>query len=163
MVDVNVEPIEIEVTTRYGDLVRADVYLPKGVTGPFPVLLGASPYQKVLRHLPASPIFPFIEHGPIQFYLDEGYAYVAVDVPFTGRSNGTWDPVSRAEGEAIHDMIEHVATLDWAGPSSAGDQQLGVGDHRSADDPLVRPEGRHRHLSPRCRASLPPAAARAAA
>ena len=115
MVDVNVQPVEIEVRTRHGDMVRADVYIPKGARGRVPVLLGASPYQKALRHLPASPIFPFIEYGPIQLYLDEGYAYVAVDVPGTGRSEGTWDPVSRAEGEAIHDMIEHVATLPWAG------------------------------------------------
>ncbi len=116
MVAVNVEPFEIEIRTRYGDLVRADVYLPVGRTGPFPVLLGASPYQKALRHLPPTPpVFPFIECGPMQLYLDEGYAYVAMDVPGTGRSEGTWDPVSRAEGEAIHDMIEHVASLDWAG------------------------------------------------
>jgi uncharacterized protein len=116
MVAVNVQPIEIEVRTRHGDVVRADVYLPKDARGRLPVLLGASPYQKALRHLPPSPVvFPFIEYGPIQLYLDEGYAYVAMDVPGTGRSEGTWDPVSRAEGEAIHDMIEHVATLDWAG------------------------------------------------
>ena len=31
-----------------------------------------------------------------------------------GRSEGVWDPVSRTEGEAIHDMIEHVAGLDWS-------------------------------------------------
>ena len=114
MVMVNVAPIEIETTTRHGDLVRADVYLPKDITGPVPVLLGASPYQKALRHLPAHWVFPFIEYGPIQLYLDEGYAYVAMDVPGTGRSEGTWDFVSRAEGEAIHDMIEHLAGQDWS-------------------------------------------------
>ena len=114
MVDVNVTPFEIEVRTRHGDMVRADVYLPKSASGPVPVLLGASPYQKSLRRLPAHWVFPFIEYGPIQLYLDEGYAYVAMDVPGTGRSEGTWDFVSRAEGEAIHDMIEHVAAQDWS-------------------------------------------------
>ncbi|MGO4139140.1 CocE/NonD family hydrolase [Rhizobium brockwellii] len=115
MVDVSVEPFEIETRTRHGDIVRADVYLPMGREGPYPVLLGASPYQKSLRHLPPTPaVFPFIEYGPIQLYLDEGYAYVAMDVPGMGRSEGTWDPVSRTEGEAIHDMIEHIATLDWS-------------------------------------------------
>ena len=113
MPDVNVEPFEIEVVTRHGDLVRADVYLPKGSKGPFPVLLGASPYQKALRYLPEVPQFAFVEYGPMQLYLDEGYAYVAMDVPGSGRSSGTWDPVSREEGEAIHDMIEQVASLDW--------------------------------------------------
>jgi putative CocE/NonD family hydrolase len=117
VVAVNTPAFEIDVRTRRGYIVRADVYLPAGRDGPFPVLLGASPYQKALRYLPPSPVvFPFIEYGPIQLYLDEGYAYVAMDVPGTGRSEGIWDPVSRAEGEAIHDVIEHVATLEWAGP-----------------------------------------------
>ena len=55
MVDVTVAPFEIETVTRHGDLVRADVYLPTGRGGPFPVLLGASPYQKALRHSAARP------------------------------------------------------------------------------------------------------------
>ncbi len=114
MVDVNVTPFEIETRTRGGDLVRADVYLPADCTSPLPVVLGASPYQKSLRHLPGVPVFPFVEYGPIQLYLDAGYAYVAMDVPGTGRSEGCWDPVSRGEGEAVHDMIEYVATQPWA-------------------------------------------------
>lgn len=118
MPEVNVIPFEIETTTRHGDVVRADVYLPKDAAAPFPVVFGASPYQKSLRHLPAVPsVFPFTEYGPMQLYLDNGYAYVAMDVPGTGRSEGTWDFVSRAEGEAIHDMIEYVAELDWCSGS----------------------------------------------
>ena len=117
MVDVNVQPFEIEVRTRHGDIVRADVYLPRAAVGKVPVLLGASPYQKALRGLPAvPPVFPFIEYGPMQLYLDHGYAYVVMDTPGAGRSEGTWDPVSRKEGEAIYDMIEHVASFGWAGP-----------------------------------------------
>jgi len=58
--DVNVTPFEIETKTRHGDMVRADVYLPRNSAGPFPVLLGASPYQKSLRNLPPVPAtFPF--------------------------------------------------------------------------------------------------------
>src|SRR5690554_2634681 len=99
MVAVSVEPFEIEFDTREGVLLRADVYLPSQGSGPFPVLLAASPYQKALRHLPAHWVFPFVEYGPMQMYLDEGYAYVIVDVPGSGRSEGVWDAVSRAEGE----------------------------------------------------------------
>jgi hypothetical protein len=51
MVDVNVTPFEVETTTRHGTIVRADVYLPRGKAGPYPILLGASAYQKALRHL----------------------------------------------------------------------------------------------------------------
>jgi hypothetical protein len=65
MPDVSVTPFEIEATTRYGDVVRAAVYLPKDAAGPFPTLLGASPYQKMLRYLPVVPsVFIFIEYGP---------------------------------------------------------------------------------------------------
>jgi predicted acyl esterase len=87
VVDVNVQPFEIEVRARHGDKVRADVYLPRNVSGQVPVLLGASPYQKALRHLPVVPsVFPFIEYGPMQLYLDHGYAYVAMDTPGTGQA-----------------------------------------------------------------------------
>ncbi len=92
---------------------RADVYLPKDAAGLVPVVLAAASYQKALRYLPVNGAFFFVEYGPMQLYLDHGYAYVAMDVPGSGRSEGTWDPVSRGEGEAIHDMIEHVAGLDW--------------------------------------------------
>jgi uncharacterized protein len=111
--NVNVKPFEIEVKTRRGVTVRADVYMPAGVKGPLPALLAASPYQKSLRRLPANWVFAFIEYGPIQLYLDNGYAYVAMDVPGSGRSEGDWDPVSREEGEAIHDVIEWIAQQSW--------------------------------------------------
>ncbi|WP_194896507.1 CocE/NonD family hydrolase, partial [Catenulispora pinisilvae] len=114
MVDVDVSPFEVEVLGRTGDLLRADVYLPSNGDGVYPIVLGASPYQKALRYLPPNGVFPFTEYGPIQLYLDNGYAYVAMDLPGTGRSEGTWDPVSRGEGEAIHDMIEHVAGQPWS-------------------------------------------------
>jgi predicted acyl esterase len=113
--NVNIEPLEIEVKTRRGIVVRADVYLPSGGKGRFPVLLAASPYQKTfLRRLPANWVFPFMEYGPVQMYLDHGYAYVAMDVPGSGRSEGDWDPVSREEGEAIYDVIEWIAQQSWS-------------------------------------------------
>lgn len=53
MVNVNTDPVEIEVVSRAGDRIRADVYLPSTGNGPFPVLLAASAYQKaLLRRLP---------------------------------------------------------------------------------------------------------------
>lgn len=42
MVDVNVQPIEIEVRTRHGDAIRADAYLPRNAAERMPVLLGVS-------------------------------------------------------------------------------------------------------------------------
>jgi predicted acyl esterase len=110
MPTVNVTPFEIETTTRHGDVVRADVYLPKGSFGKFPVVLGASSYQKALRYLPADGASPFIEYGPMQLYLDHSYAYVAMDLPGTGRSEGEWDPVSRKEGRTMLRGVRGVHT-----------------------------------------------------
>jgi uncharacterized protein len=106
-------PIEVTIPTRAGHAVRADLYLPPG-GDPAPVLLAASPYQKALAHLPVHGQFPFREGGPIDFYLDHGYAYLWADVPGSGRSEGVWDPVSRAEGEALYDVIEWAAAQDWS-------------------------------------------------
>ena len=48
MVEVNVQPFEIECKTRKGVTVRADVYLPGGdKSGKFPILLCASPVPKI--------------------------------------------------------------------------------------------------------------------
>ena len=38
MVEVNVSPFEVEVRGRTGDLLRADVYLPSGGEGPYPIV-----------------------------------------------------------------------------------------------------------------------------
>jgi hypothetical protein len=46
MVDVNVKPFQIEVRTRHGNMVRADVYLPRDVSGRVPVLLDGLPIRK---------------------------------------------------------------------------------------------------------------------
>jgi len=109
-----VKPFEIEVRTRQGIVVRADVYLPAGGSGRYPVLFAASPYQKSLRRLPSHWHFPFVETGPIEFYLDRGYAYVWADVPGSGRSEGNWDPGAREEGEALYDVIEWIAAQKWS-------------------------------------------------
>lgn len=105
--------MEVEIPTRHGLVVRADLSLPSG-PGPFPTLFAASPYQKSLRRLPVHPMFPFRETGPIEFYLDHGYAHIWADVPGSGRSEGTWDPVSRAEGEALYDVVEWIADQTWS-------------------------------------------------
>ena len=109
---------EVRIPTRVAEL-AADVYLPAGLATdgcggePVPALVAASPYQKALGHLPVHGVFPFREGGPIAFYQRHGYAYVWIDVPGSGASQGTWDPVSRAEGTALYDAIEWVAAQPW--------------------------------------------------
>jgi hypothetical protein len=63
MVDVNVRPFEIEVRTRHGDWVCADVCLPRSATGKTPTLLVRLPTRSrfgTCRLFP--PVFPFIDH-----------------------------------------------------------------------------------------------------
>jgi hypothetical protein len=109
-------PVEVTIPTRYGDEVRADLYLPDGHTAgdKVPVLVAASPYQKSLARLPVAGVFPFRETGPTELYLANGYAFVWADVPGSGRSTGTWDPVSTKEGHALYDIIEWVAAQEWS-------------------------------------------------
>ena len=80
MVAVNIQDFEIGAKTRHGNIARADHYLPTGTDGPFPVFLGASPYQKALRYLPPAPvIFPFIEYRPPAISaLEAGYEVLAL-------------------------------------------------------------------------------------
>jgi predicted acyl esterase len=108
-----IDPFEVEVRSRFGDLVRADVFLPPGKKGRFPVIFAAAPYLKELRRFPTHPVFAFRETGPIEFYLDRGYAFVWADCPGSGRSEGKWDGWSKKEGEALHDVVEWVAAQDW--------------------------------------------------
>jgi uncharacterized protein len=103
---------EIEVRTRFGKLVRADVYLPPG-GGRHPAIFAAAPYLKSLKRFPSHPVFAFRETGPIEFYVERGYAFVWADSPGSGRSEGAWDGWSRAEAEALSDVIEWVAKQDW--------------------------------------------------
>jgi predicted acyl esterase len=108
------EPFEVEVRSRHGDLVRADVFLPAGNKARLPAIFAAAPYIKALRRFPTHPAFAFRETGPIDFYLDRGYAFVWADSPGSGRSEGKWDGWSRREGEALHDVVEWIARQDWS-------------------------------------------------
>lgn len=111
-------PVEVEVATAQG-VVRGDLYLPAEAKLPAPLLVAASPYQKALMGLPSLWTFPFRETGPVGLYLDEGYGFLWVDVPGSGRSEGRWDPVSRAEGEAVAEVVEWAADQSWCSGSVA--------------------------------------------
>ena len=80
MPNVNLTPFEIETISRHDNLVRADVCLPKGVSSPLPVVLGASPYQKALRWLPVirpgiSNQDSFVACAPITLWHGRGDGY----------------------------------------------------------------------------------------
>ena len=77
----------VSIRMRDGVKIAAAVYLPKG-KGKSPTLFAASPYRFDNNVAPALPVFLWRETGPIDWYLEQGYAYVHMDVRGTGRSGG---------------------------------------------------------------------------
>ena len=70
------KPREVKIRVHDGAEIAVALYMPEG-SGPFPVLLAASPYRYDNNDLPASPQFLWRETGPIDFYLKHGYEQVA--------------------------------------------------------------------------------------
>ncbi len=86
----------------------------------FPTLYAASPYQYQYDHVPALPLFPWKETGPIEFYVSRGYAYVHADVRGSGRSEGDYDFLSRTEQMDSYHMIEWIADQPWSNGKIGG-------------------------------------------
>ena len=80
-----IEEKDVRIRVRDGLHIGAHVYKPEG-NGPFPTLFATSPYRYDNNRLPAQPMFLWRETGPIEWYVERGYAYVHADVRGTGRS-----------------------------------------------------------------------------
>ena len=70
---------DVYVTMRDGIRIALKIYRPDA-DGAFPALFVPSPYQYDTDDLPALPLFLWRETGPIEWYIDHGYAYVRMDV-----------------------------------------------------------------------------------
>jgi putative CocE/NonD family hydrolase len=109
-------PTEIvSVRMRDGVQIALALYLPRDGAdrGPHPVLLAASPYRFDNNLSPALPIFLWRETGPIDWYLERGYAFVHMDVRGSGRSGGEYRYMDREEQRDLHEVIEWVAGQSW--------------------------------------------------
>ena len=85
-----IEEKDVLIRVRDGIHMAARIYRPDGA-GPFPTLFATSPYRYDNNTLPAQPMFLWRETGPIEWYVDHGYAYVHADVRGTGRSEGEFE------------------------------------------------------------------------
>ena len=65
----------------------ARLYRPAG-EGPWPTLFAASPYRFDNDDIPETCTFLWRETGPIDWYVEQGYAYLHLDVRGSGRSGG---------------------------------------------------------------------------
>ncbi len=103
---------DVSIAVRDGTSIGARVYRPEGA-GPYPALLAAAPYRFDNNILPASPQFLWRETGPIDFYADNGYAYIHMDVRGSGRSAGSFGFLDRKDQEDLYDVIEWIGRQPW--------------------------------------------------
>lgn len=103
---------DIRITMRDGVKLSVRVYRPDA-PGRYPALFAASPYRYDNNELPAQPSFLWRETGPIEWYVDQGYAYVHLDVRGTGASEGRYGFLDRAEQEDLYEVIEWIAAQPW--------------------------------------------------
>jgi hypothetical protein len=110
---------DVLIRVRDGIHIAARIYRPDG-PGPFPTLFAASPYRYDNNELPAQPMFLWRETGPIEWYLENGYAYVHADVRGTGRSEGEFEFLGKREQHDLYDVIEWIGAQRWCNGKVGG-------------------------------------------
>src|SRR5436190_2173325 len=103
---------DVKVAMRDGVRISLCVYRPADGQ-PAPVLLAASPYQHEFDNVPAFPLFPWRETGPVEWYVADGYAYVHADVRGSGQSEGEFGFMDRTEQEDYVELIAWIARQPW--------------------------------------------------
>jgi uncharacterized protein len=114
-----IEQKDVPVRVRDGAKMGVRIYRPDGA-GPFPTLFASSPYRYDNNILPTSPLFLWRETGPIEWYVDQGYAYVHADVRGTGISEGEFEFLGRREQHDLHDIIEWIGSQLWSNGKVGG-------------------------------------------
>ena len=108
----------IEIPTRDGLKLSADVFRPKG-NGRFPALINIGAYQKEKLWVPPADLEekpnPYMNWETVNplWWTPRGYACVRVDTRGSGKSPGITDPFSLQEALDFYDAIEHVARQPW--------------------------------------------------
>ena len=103
----------VSVTMSDGVDVSVRIYRPDG-EGPFPTLFAASPYRYDNDDVPPTMVFFWHEVGPIQWYVERGYAYVHLDMRGSGRSDGEYGFFDRRERRDLYEVIEWIAQQPWS-------------------------------------------------
>ena len=114
-----IEQKDVQIQVHDGIKIGVRIYRPDG-PGPVPTLFAISPYRYDNNALPAYPMFLWRETGPIEWYVDQGYAYVHADVRGTGFSEGSFEFFSRREQRDLYDIIEWIAAQPWSNKKVGG-------------------------------------------
>ena len=109
---------DVDVQTRDGMRLKADVYRPRG-RGRFPAIINLGSYQKDKHWVPPldlgekdNPYMNWETVNPL-WWVPRGYAAVRVDGRGSGKSPGRTDPFSLQEALDFHDAIEWAARQPW--------------------------------------------------
>ena len=114
-----IEEKDVQVRASDGVKIGVRIYRPDG-PGPFPALFAISPYRYDNNSLPAYPMFLWRETGPIEWYVQQGYAYVHADVRGTGFSEGSFELFSNREQRDLYEIIEWIAAQGWSNGKVGG-------------------------------------------
>ncbi len=114
-----VEEKDVQIEVSDGVKIGVRIYRPDG-PGPFPTLFAISPYRYDNNSLPAYPMFLWRETGPIEWYVEQGYAYVHADVRGTGFSGGEFELFSKREQRDLYEIIEWIGTQSWSNGKVGG-------------------------------------------
>jgi predicted acyl esterase len=109
----------VSFAARDGVRLAAAVHRPDA-GAPVPALLAASPYRFDNDTLPASPQFLWRETGPIELYVERGYAYVHLDVRGSGRSGGRFDFLGPDDQRDLVVAIDWIAGQAWCDGNVGG-------------------------------------------
>ena len=111
----------LEIKTRDGTIIRANVFRPPVDGERFPSLIALTPYVKdvrlegaVLEEIEQAGNYLTHELPNPDFWVARGYAVVWVDTRGTGASDGKADLFSSQEARDYHDAIEWVAEQPWS-------------------------------------------------
>jgi putative CocE/NonD family hydrolase len=96
---------DVPITMSDGAVLRADVALPSGLSGPFPVSLTITGYGK------SGPIAGVFGGGGL---TSRGYATVTLDDRGTGTSAGTWDSWSERTVADYTEVLDWIVTQPWS-------------------------------------------------
>jgi uncharacterized protein len=118
MAEPQLKPREVKIRVHDGVEIAVALYMPDG--GPFPVVLGASPYRYDNNALPATPQFLWRETGPIGLYVERGYVYAQMDVRGCGKSGGEFRFLDRNEQTDLYDVIEWLSRQTWSNGKVGG-------------------------------------------
>jgi predicted acyl esterase len=117
---------DVEVTTRAGRTVQADVYRPRDEREKVPPIIAWSPYGKhdpapIGQIYPASGVRPehmselvTFESPDPAYWVPRGYAIVVADIPGTWYARGPASYVSPEEAEDFYDFIEWAGVQGWS-------------------------------------------------